>query len=525
MKVCINILSSIFIGIAKDIKKYINEVYKINAYISTEMKDRDTYYICIGAHDIYWDTSGYLYDVYQFEQLESWHFKNEAYIKTMRLAQRVYDFSHIGAAFLQNIGIPALQKNYIRNQISSPINIKVYPISFIGSINSRRNEILQNVSAKCYNNITESEKYNIITKSQILLNIHFYPNAALEVARIEEMLSYSAFIISERSSDALLDTEYEGLIVFTDITEIKNTVKYYLNNPDDITSWITNMKTKLATRAKFHYELPLIDITSSKKENIYPEIDWLPINELNYDIKEGRSVLSFDNDINILPGVSIITITRNRRKFFDLMVQNYTSFIYDTDKIEWIIVDDTYDYSLHDCIKNKYINNLNYIYTPHETALSISEKRNIGIAAAKYDIICNMDDDDYYYDISIQSRVKVLINNKKISCVGCINYGIINAANSNGYVLKTNYIAEASMCFYKSFWEERNFYEHIVGEGHAFIKNRKYAVLAMPFEFNFIALNHKNNYTQTLRVKDINDKRLFNSLNLKTQKIIYKLNK
>ena len=47
----------------------------------------------------------------------------------------------------------------------------------------------------------------------------------------------------------------------------------------------------------------------------------------------------------------------------------------------------------------------------------------------------------------------------------------------------------------------------------------------MPFEFTFIALSHSNNYTKNLRIKNINDKRLFNSLNDKTQNLIYKLNK
>ena len=46
---------------------------------------------------------------------------------------------------------------------------------------------------------------------------------------------------------------------------------------------------------------------------------------------------------DILPTVSIITPTYNRRNFFRLAVNNFMSIKYPKDKLEWIIVDDGTD--------------------------------------------------------------------------------------------------------------------------------------------------------------------------------------
>ena len=55
---------------------------------------------------------------------------------------------------------------------------------------------------------------------------------------------------------------------------------------------------------------------------------------------------------NDLPNVSILTITRNRKSYINLMLKNWNGFDYPRDKLEWIILDDgsedlTEKYSKH----------------------------------------------------------------------------------------------------------------------------------------------------------------------------------
>lgn len=97
----------------------------------------------------------------------------------------------------------------------------------------------------------------------------------------------------------------------------------------------------------------------------------------------------------MLPFVSIITPTFNRRKFIPTMISLYKSYTYPKEKMEWIIVDDGFD-----CVKDlfddasKTIPNIKYHY--YTDKMLIGEKRNLLNQLATGDIIIAMDDDDYY---------------------------------------------------------------------------------------------------------------------------------
>jgi len=109
-----------------------------------------------------------------------------------------------------------------------------------------------------------------------------------------------------------------------------------------------------------------------------------------------------------LPYVSIITITRDRDHMFDIPIHNWHSFDYPSDKMEWIIIDDSVTPLTYDKLPK--VDNIRYIHVPSNEPLSIAEKRNLAVSEAKYDIIAHMDDDDYYYPISLQARIKTLLN-------------------------------------------------------------------------------------------------------------------
>ena len=76
----------------------------------------------------------------------------------------------------------------------------VYDIFFYGTYNDRRAAILNVLKSK-YNikigfGVVEDERDNYIKSSKIIINLHYYDNAAIETARFNEVLKFGKLIIS-----------------------------------------------------------------------------------------------------------------------------------------------------------------------------------------------------------------------------------------------------------------------------------------------------------------------------------------
>lgn len=203
-----------------------------------------------------------------------------------------------------------------------------------------------------------------------------------------------------------------------------------------------------------------------------------------------------------LPTVSIITPTYNRYKFFPLAILNFNCANYPRNKLEWIIVDDSDDdgekitkllppEDKWDGMRLKYIK--------LDEKKTIGEKRNIGIENATHDVIACMDDDDYYPPDSIRERVVALIKqNKKCICcttIGCFHISrfisIISAPPiHDSYEQK---VSEATLCFYKTFWEEGKFNHENSFESKDMVIGRIKDIGELPFTNVINSLIHGDN--------------------------------
>jgi len=268
--------------------------------------------------------------------------------------------------------------------------------------------------------------------------------------------------------------------------------------------------------------------------------------EVNYDFMEG-SLTGFKQpehkvnekgeyilklgDINCkeedLPTISIITPTKNRRNFFPLALTNYENFNYPRHKIEWIIIEqlptdeeDAKQFGLWDLLPRKQRINLSenenddttertsniiapikYMGIRTNEKMSIAQIRNMCVSVSTGSIIIHMDDDDYYPSESVMTRVKTLLKYKKenIGLVGCSKIGVYNL-NENMSTISSDgilSISEASMGYWKSFWEKQNFnVSEFKGEYASFIGGRFDEIIDIPYSFIIIATKHKSNYTQ-----------------------------
>lgn len=206
---------------------------------------------------------------------------------------------------------------------------------------------------------------------------------------------------------------------------------------------------------------------------------------------------SMDNELpkeDTLPDVSIVCITKDRRIFMPLLKYSYMIQSYPEDKLELVIVDDGED-SIEDTLIG--VPNVNYVRcSPGKT---ISEKRNLGVEKALYDIVCFMDDDDVYPNNSVLHRAAMLLKSPVKECAFCTTIPCYDICQYSSFMNvppwtlpMSQRVSEASMIFTKKFWSERKFDETIhVGEADAFIRGREHMCRELSPQEVIVSLVHK----------------------------------
>lgn len=119
----------------------------------------------------------------------------------------------------------------------------------------------------------------------------------------------------------------------------------------------------------------------------------------------------------MLPLVSIITPTYNRRRFIPYLIKMVQQQTYPRDRMEWIVYDDGQE-PVGDLLKAEKENlpRLHYIFS--EDKMTIGEKRNRLNEEAKGDILVAMDDDDYYFPERVSHAVSALQKNPNVDLAG-----------------------------------------------------------------------------------------------------------
>jgi len=176
-----------------------------------------------------------------------------------------------------------------------------------------------------------------------------------------------------------------------------------------------------------------------------------------------------------LPGVTIVTPTRDRVAFMELCAGCVESQCYPKDKLEWIVIDDGKD-TCEDKIKH-----IPFARHVLETAgKSIAYKRNLGARMAKFPVIVHFDDDDIYPPNSILFRVAMLLRGGKgaVFCTTLPSYDIKNYISFVNvpplHLGQSERVSEATMAYTKTFWEEKGFDDDIrIAEGNTFIRGRE----------------------------------------------------
>jgi hypothetical protein len=210
--------------------------------------------------------------------------------------------------------------------------------------------------------------------------------------------------------------------------------------------------------------------------------------------------------IDACPPISVITLLHNRRKFIDLCLHNLMITDYPKDKIEWVVVEDS------DIVEEQGADivlkfgracaPMSVSYIPLEKKnVPIGAMRNKGIKMAQHEIILFMDDDDHYPMSSFSRRVAWLLAHpwkpRAVACTTIACYDLVHgtsAVNTPPWGLPLRQrISEATLVFYKSWWDEKKFPKVSMAEGEGFLEGREGDVLEIPPQQMIVAMSHGKN--------------------------------
>ena len=163
-------------------------------------------------------------------------------------------------------------------------------VLFYGCMNERRINIYNllsknhNINVVFKNNVYGKDRDQLIARSKIVLNVHFYDSKILEIIRISHLLANNTFVISEDGGDLDINKkEYEywnDAVIFVKYDNLVDTIIKYLK--DDNSRII---------QAKKGYEIIL------SRPQFLP-IPNLKDNISNIDNKDNKDNIDSTNDIN-----------------------------------------------------------------------------------------------------------------------------------------------------------------------------------------------------------------------------------
>jgi hypothetical protein len=227
----------------------------------------------------------------------------------------------------------------------------------------------------------------------------------------------------------------------------------------------------------------------------------LPIELTPYSLKD---VFPKEED---LPDVSVLCITKDRRIFMPILKYSYMVQSYPEDKLELVIVDDG-----DDPIEDTLIGVPNVKYVRCEPGMTISQKRNLAVKSAMYDILVNMDDDDVYPNNSVLHRVAMLLKEPAKQCGFCTTIPCYDITKFSSFMNvppitleMSERVSEATLVFTRAFWEENQFDDMVhIGEGNAFIRGREQMCRELSPQDVIVSLVHPKN-TSSRKLPEMKD--------------------
>jgi hypothetical protein len=349
------------------------------------------------------------YILYQLEQINNntKYNKNISYEMEIFMENALYvlEYNITNYNMLNNkinklfVGVPIVEDNNVTYD-------KDIDILFYGNVNNYRKIILDNLLKKYNIKILEKsfgiELKEYIMRSKIILNIHYYKEALLEICRIHEAIPYKCKIISEISpNDLNLCEKYNDFCIFIDFTNnnevvkiIDNELQNYHNNDFDYiikkNFLLYNENFEKFTKKIKYYNLFSKELLNIKNSTFNYKLslidkDYNVVNICQKFVKNENNIL--DKKINI-----DFKSERHYSLYLDIISKGNKNIINEEYKINRKIIDNIahlhcYDLSNFDEIYGNYLLIITKYFTPIITYCIISKKQNGYTIDNKYIIL------------------------------------------------------------------------------------------------------------------------------------------
>jgi hypothetical protein len=144
----------------------------------------------------------------------------------------VWDYSSSNITYLKSLGVTDISKMEIGHTKSLETcskQLQTIDVLFFGAMNQRRKYILIKLKSVGCNVVFTSntfgeERDQLIARSKIVLNIHFYESKILEVVRISHLLANKKCVVSERGNEDHVNKEWSKGVVMCDYDKIVSNV-------------------------------------------------------------------------------------------------------------------------------------------------------------------------------------------------------------------------------------------------------------------------------------------------------------
>jgi len=183
---------------AKNLVLELNK-FGIPSQLVEEIADDDEIYIIYGALNAPKIPKNYI--VYQTE-IAGTHFFNERYLEIIKNALAVFEYAEQNLSAYKHDNVIYLAPGvYPQTAVEKDI-----PLLFYGWIDgSERRKTILDIISKAYDvkivtNITGQAMWDILSRTKVVLNIHYYDNSPLELFRISEAISHNCFVITEKEN-------------------------------------------------------------------------------------------------------------------------------------------------------------------------------------------------------------------------------------------------------------------------------------------------------------------------------------
>lgn len=169
-------------------------------------------------------------------------FLNSDYKRLMRNFS-VWDFSETNASLLSDLlvrPVNYLRMFYVPSLSRIPVDLdkdKDIDVLFYGSFNERREQVLnglreRGLRVQAVYNVFGSDLDQLITRSKVIINIHFYPNGHLEMIRIFDLLANGRAVVSELNAGELIDSDLVNAFLAIPYEQLIDATEALVRDPD-----------------------------------------------------------------------------------------------------------------------------------------------------------------------------------------------------------------------------------------------------------------------------------------------------